>query len=111
MRYFDTLVIYKRVQKPNYAHSKNLTFIKSKFGINILANPMLKKGFPGGTVVRNPPINAGDIRDAGLISGSGRSLGGGYGNPLQHSCPENPMDRGAWQAIVHRVAKSWTQLK
>ena len=48
-------------------------------------NPMLKKGFPGGPVVRNPPINAGDVREAGLIPGSGRSPGGGYGNPLQYS--------------------------
>ena len=46
-------------------------------------------------VVKNPPANAGDIRDAGLIPGSGRSPGGGHGNPLQHSCLENPMDRGA----------------
>jgi len=49
--------------------------------------------------------------DMGLIPGSERSPGGGHGNPLQYSCLENPMDRGAWRAIVHRVAKSWTQLK
>ena len=49
--------------------------------------------------------------DASSIPGSGRSLGGGNGNPLQHSCLENPMDRGAWRAIVQRVAKSWTRLK
>ena len=48
--------------------------------------------------------------DWGSISGSGRSLGGGNGNPLQHSCLENFMDRGAWQARAHGVAKSWTQL-
>ena len=48
--------------------------------------------------------------DTGLIPGSGRPPGGGSGNPLQYSCLENPMDRGAWQAIVHRVAKSQTQL-
>ena len=47
-------------------------------------------------VVKNPPANAGDIRDAGLISGSGRSPGGGHGNPLKYSCLENPMDRGDW---------------
>ena len=45
------------------------------------------------------------------MPGSGRSPGEGIGNPLQYSCLENPMDRGAWQATVHRVAKSWTQLK
>ena len=59
-------------------------------------------------VVENPSANAGDIRDAGLIPGLGRSPGGEHGNPLQCSCLENPMDRGAWQAIVHGVAKSWT---
>ena len=62
-------------------------------------------------VVKNPPANAGDIRDVGSICGLGRSPGGGLGNPLQYSCLENPMDRGAWQATVHRVAKSRTRLK
>ena len=55
-------------------------------------------GFPHGRVVENPPGNAGDIRDLGLIPGLGRSPGGGHGNPLQYSYLENPMDRGAWQA-------------
>ena len=62
-------------------------------------------GFPGGSVVKNPPANAGD---SGLIpsrKGSGRSPGEGNGNPLQYSCLENPMDRGVWWATVHRVAK------
>ena len=54
------------------------------------------KGFPGGSVVKNPPANAGDIGDAGLIPGSERSPGSGNGNPLQYSCLENSMDRGAW---------------
>ena len=58
-------------------------------------------------VVKNPPVNAGDIRDVGPIPGSGRSPGVGNGNQLQYSCLENPMDRGAWQATVHRVTKSW----
>ena len=62
-------------------------------------------------VVKNPPANVGDIRDAGSIPGLGRSPGEGNGNPLQSSCLENPMDRRAWRAIVHMVAKSWTQLK
>ena len=57
-------------------------------------------------VVKNPPINAGDVRDVGLIPEWERSPGGGHGNPLQYSCLENPMDRGAWRAIVHRVTKS-----
>ena len=58
-------------------------------------------------VVKNPPANAGDIRDAGLVPGLGRYPGGEHGNPLQYSCLKNPMDRGARLAIVHRVAKSW----
>ena len=58
--------------------------------------------------VKNPPANAGNTGDKGLIPGSGRSPGGGNGNPLQYSCLENPMDRRAWQATVHGVAKSWT---
>ena len=62
-------------------------------------------------VVKNPSANSGDIRDLGSIPGLGKSPGGGYGNPLQYSCLENPMDRGARQAIVHRVAKSRTRLK
>ena len=68
----------------------------------------LNMGFPGGAVVKNPPLNAGDIRDVGLIPGWGRSPGGGHGNPLQYSCLENPQDGGAWLAVVHGVAKSWT---
>ena len=71
---------------------------------------IIKKGFPGGTEVKDPPVNAGDTSDTGLISGSGRSLGVGNSNPLQYSCLENFMDRGAWQAIVCGVAKSQTQL-
>ena len=59
-------------------------------------------------VVKNLPANAGDIRDAGSIPGSERRPGEGNGNPLQYSCLENPMDRGAWQATVHEVAKSQT---
>ena len=62
-------------------------------------------------MVKNLLAKAGDIRDVSLIPGSGRFLRGGHGNPLQYSCLENPMDRGAWQATVHRVTKSWTQLK
>ena len=59
-------------------------------------------------MVKNPPANAGDIKDAGSTPGSGRSPGGGHGKPLQSSCLENPMNRGAWQAKVHAVTKSWT---
>ena len=62
-------------------------------------------------VVKNLPVNAGDKRDAGSIPGLGKSPGGGNGNPLQYSCPENSMDRGAWLVTVHGVTKSWIQLK
>ena len=62
-------------------------------------------------VVRNRPANAGDIRDVGSVPGLGRSHGGGHGNPLHYSCLENPMDRGGWWAMVHRIAKSQTELK
>ena len=62
-------------------------------------------------VVKNPPADAGDVRDLGSIPGLGRSPGEAHGNPLQYSCLENPMDRGSWQAIVHGVKKSWTPLK
>ena len=62
-------------------------------------------------VVKNSPAIARDVRDIGSIPGSGRSFGVGNGNPLHYSCLENPMDRGAWEATVHRVAKSRTRLK
>ena len=62
-------------------------------------------------VVKNPPANVGDVRDTGSIPGTGSSPAGGHGNPLQYSCLENPMDRGAWWATVHRVTKSWARLK
>ena len=67
-------------------------------------------GFPGVSVIKNSPASAGDTRDGGSILVSERSPGVGNTNPLQYSCLENPMDRGAWWAIVHRVAKSRTRL-
>ena len=69
------------------------------------------RAFQVALAVKNLPANAGDIRDMGSISGSGRSPRGGHGNSLQYSCLGNPMDRGAWQATVHEVTKSQTQLK
>ena len=60
---------------------------------------------PGGSVVKNLPVNAEDAGDLGLIAGPGRSPGGGNGNPLRNSCLGNPMDRGAWQATVQGVVK------
>ena len=62
-------------------------------------------------VVENLPANAGDTEDSGSIPGSGKSPGGGHGKPLQYSCLENPLHRGAWRVTVYRVAESWTRLK
>ena len=75
---------------------------QSKASVNIF--PLPKSG-------EELPASAGDIRHVGSSPGLGRSLGGGHGNPLQYSCLENPMDRGAWRATVHRLAKSQTRLK
>ena len=63
-------------------------------------------GFLVALVVKNPPANAGDIRELGSVSGLGRYPGGGHGNPLQYSCLENPMDRGSRWTTVHGVTKS-----
>ena len=68
---------------------------------------IVELGFPGGSAVKNLSAKAGDL---GLITGWGRAPGGGHGNPLQYSCLENAMDRGAWWATVHGVTKSQTQL-
>ena len=72
--------------------------------------PYPRESFPVAPVVQNPPASAGDRRDAGSILGSGKSPGEGHGNPLQYSCLENPMDRGAWWATAHRVSKGRTRL-
>ena len=86
--------------------------IDSKILKKIPAYPMYvcihKHSFPGGTVVKNPPANAGDARDAASISGSGRCPGGGHSNPLQCSCLGNSMDRRTWRAMVHGVRESDT---
>ena len=71
----------------------------------------LHPGFPGASVVKDLPANAGEAGDLGSIPGWGRSPGGGNGNPLQYSCLGNPMDRGARWATVHKVTQSWTRLK
>ena len=78
---------------------------KSRSKVNRNMVESNKKRLPSFSVVKNLPANAGD---AGLIPGSERSPGRGNGNPLQYSCLGNPMDRGAWQAMVHGIAKSWT---
>ena len=70
----------------------------------------MREGFPGGAVVENPPTNALATGDGGLIPGSGRSPGVGNVNPLQYSCLENSIGRGAWQTTAHAAAKSQTRL-
>ena len=75
-------------------------FLKYEYGPELSSQVVL--------VVKNPPANAGNRRDMSSTPGLGRSPGGGHGNPLQCSCLENLMDRGAWQATVHRVIKSQT---
>ena len=80
-----------------------LVTVSSEFLVCIWASLMV-------LVVKNPPVNAGDTGDICSIPGLGRSPGGGHGNPLQYSCLENPMDRGAWWATVHGIAKSLTRL-
>ena len=67
-------------------------------------------GFPGGSVVKNPPASTGDVGDSGSVLELGRSPGEGNGYPLQYSCLENPMGRGAWRATGYEVAKSQTRL-
>ena len=78
--------------------------------VNDLLTEVLR-GMLAALVVKNPPANAEDVRDAGSIPRLGRFPEGGHGHPLQDSCLENPMNRRAWQAIAHRVAKSQTWLK
>ena len=68
---------------------------------------MTAQGFPGDTVVKNPPANTGATGEAVLIPGSRRSPGEGHGNSLQYFCQDNPVDRGDWWATVHRVAESY----
>ena len=76
----------------------------------LFAPPRL--GFPGGASDKEPTSSAGDLRDTGSIPGSGRYPSqGGHGTPLQCSCLENPMDRGVWRSVVHRVTNSHTRLK
>ena len=81
-----------------------------EFGLIYLAFPTEKLDFLGGSVCEESTGNAGDTGDVSLIPGLGRSPGGGHGNPLQYSCLENPMDRGAWGDIVHGVVKGRTGL-
>ena len=77
-----------------------------KLAFNYKSKIILQEGFPGGSVVKNLPSNARDAGGLGSVPGSRRAPGGGNGSPLQSSCLEDPMDRGAWRATVHSVAES-----
>ena len=96
----------------NYTHTHikytNQDLVRRRGSKNESNYGIYSKVFPGSTVVKKLPANSGDSKDTGLIPGLGRDPGEGNGNPLQYSCLENPMDRGAWQAAEHGVAKSRT---
>ena len=87
------------------AHHTSLSFIPSKSLLRLMYIDL-----PGGTSDKESACNVGDVRDTGSIPGSIRSTGVGHGNPLQHSCLENPIDIGTWWATVHRVVNSHKQL-
>ena len=89
----------------------SLWLIETCWGFGFFFSPPAPGASQVALVVKSLPASARDTRDIGSIPGSGRSPGGGHGNPLQYSCLENPMDRGAWRATAHRVAKSQTRLK
>ena len=93
----------------SFQHLCNYCYISNQLFeiIIILVNTNRKQGFPGGSAVKSPPAKAGDV---GSTPGLRRILGEGNGNPLQYSSLGNPLDRGAWQATVHEVAKSRTGL-
>ena len=82
--------------------------IPAVWGWEKCPNSLRTTHIPDGSLIKNLPTNAGDAGDSSLIPGLGRSPGGGNGNPLQYSCLENPIERGAWQATVHKVARSQT---
>ena len=96
-------------QEPGGQQSTGLQRVRHDWETSLSLSHFMR-GFPGGASGKNLPANVGHVREAGSIPGSGRSPGGRHSNPLQYSCLENPTERGAWQATVHGVAKSWTRL-
>ena len=92
-------------------HQSFQWIFRTDFLKEILSLTPYNLGIPQWLSSKDPPANAGDVRDTGSIPGLGISPGGGHGNPLQYSCLENPICREAWQSTVHRVAKSRTWLK
>ena len=97
------ILTYLEVMSAGWLNKLSLAYI-------LLSTTIIWHGFPGGSVVKNLPANAGDARDVCSIPGWGRFPGEGNGTPLQYSCLENSMNRGAWRATVHGVTKSQTGL-
>ena len=104
--YFFTVLKKSKIKFPVDSFS-DANFLVGFLMSAHLLYPYMVLAFPGGSEDKASACNAGDLS---LISGLGRSPGGGHGSPPQYSGLENPMDRGAWQATVHGVVKSWTQL-
>ena len=108
----DSFIVSLFATTPEILLSVMFFFESSRdFSLRGSRSPRRHSGLPWWLSDKESTCNAGDARDMGLIPGLGRSPGGGHGNPQQYSCLENPMDRGAWQLIVHGVAKSCTWLK
>ena len=93
--------------------SENALWISPPLFVRLLVLPydLIIRASQVALTVKNLPANAGDVRGSGSILWSERSPGGGHGNPLQYSCLESPMERGAWGATVHGVTEKWTQMK
>ena len=87
-----------------------MEIVRKGFSKERLSKLQLHGDYQAALMIKNPPANAGDIRDKGSVPGLGRSPGEGNGNPLQYPCLENPVDRGAWWATDHRVTESQTRL-
>ena len=98
-------------RSPGVGNGNPLQYVTKRDGKQFYGGVYYLLGFPGGAGGKEPVCQCGDIRDTGLIPGSGRSPGGEHDNPLRYPCLENPMHRGVWQAIVHGVTKSRTRLK
>ena len=102
---FGNIAMEDQTCLPQTAQSPAFCWCLQDLSWQFLNCPRCSSGFPGGSGVKNPPANVGDV---GLISGLERSLGGGNGNRLQYSCLGNAMDRGGWWAAVHGISKSRT---
>ena len=104
------LYIYKKKKSSHYIKLKKSILTSNSTFHFLLKIPKLRQPWASQVAlqVKNPPANAGDIRESVLVSGSGRSPAGGHGNPLQDSCLKNPMDREIQRAIIHRVTESRT---